>query len=140
VSSDIGESVSSMRIDLAGAYERSDVRHWWRTARLDRSRGRISITDEWDLDETDDAQPTVVHLLLAGDVELADDQAIVTTLCGGHRAVLRWSPLSLRTNVITLDLHDPMLSHVWGNSLTRLALDVGVAPSGSLTVYLEVHE
>jgi len=39
-----------------------------------------------------------------------------------------------------MTLDDPILSSVWGPALTRLTLDVGSAPAGSLTLTLEVDE
>lgn len=140
VSSRFADAESCLRMDLSGAYERSDVRHWWRTARLDRSHARITVTDEWDLVDAADLHPTVVHVLLHGAVDMTDGGATITTPCGTHRAALRWSPSSVRSDLTTLHLEDPMLTNVWGPTLTRLALDIGDASSGSLTVSLEVHQ
>jgi hypothetical protein len=142
VGADIDDTHAQLVLDLAGAYPREDVRRWKRTARLDRSTRRVSITvrDEWELDASDDEPPTVVHFLLAGDVRLDTGRALITAPEGAGTLVLAWHP---ETAVVTAEvrtLDDPMLSEVWGDRLTRLTIDVGDAPSGVLTVTMEEDE
>ena len=142
VGTDIDDTHAQLTLDLAGAYPREDVRRWERTARLDRSTNRatITLTDEWELDATDDARPTAVHLLLAGDVRLGAGRAVITALGGAGALVLGWHP---ETAVVTAEvrtLDDPVLNEVWGDRLTRLTIDVGDAPCGVLTVTMEEDE
>jgi len=125
-----------LTLDLADAYPRDDVRRWERTASLDRRSDRVTITDAWELDPATDAPPTVVHLLLAGDVILGSGRAAVTALDGVGTVVLTWP----ETAVVALEtraLDDPVLSEVWGDTLTRLTIDVGDALVGTLTVTVE---
>lgn len=137
VSTEVDDAHAQLGLDLAGAYPRDDVRRWKRTARLDRPGGRVTITEEWELSAAGDARPTVVHLLLAGGVQLGAGRAVITALEGVGTVVLAWHPgtAGLVTEVRTLD--DPVLRDVWGDHLTRLAIDVGDAPSGTLTVTVE---
>jgi len=137
VSSEVDDAHAQLRVDLAGAYPRQDVKRWERTARLDRPDGRITITDEWELGRADDAPPTVVHLLLAGDVSVGSGRAVVTALGGVGTVVLTWHPETVTTMTEIRRLDDPVLSEVWGDHLTRLTIDVGDAPSGTLTVTME---
>jgi hypothetical protein len=126
-----------LELELADAYARDDLRHWTRTARLDRPGGRVTITDRWELDALAGAPPTEVHLLLAGDVSLGAGSAVVTALEGAGSVVLRWQPATVAVVAEVRALTDPMLSEVWGDHLTRLSFDVGAATSGMLTVTVE---
>jgi len=139
---DIDDSHAQLVLDLAGAYPHADVRRWERTARLDRSTDRVTITvtDEWELDPDDDARPTVVHLLLAGDVHCGVGRAVITALGGAGTLILAWHPDTAAVTPEVRTLDDPLLSDVWGTRLTRLAIDVGDAPCGVLTVTMEEDE
>lgn len=135
------EAISEMSLDLAGAYPGDDVRHWWRTARLDRSTGSVTILDSWQLVDPTGAQtpePPTVHYLLAGDVHLADGRALVRASGTGTTVVLEWEPLASAVAEIR-PLDDPVLSGVWGDHLTRLTIAVGAGSSGTLTVTVEVQ-
>lgn len=127
---------TAMRLDLAGAYPRDDVAHWWRESRLDRESGRATVTDSWELTGHDDGR-TTVHLLLAGTVRTEPGRAAVDTLDGVGTAVLTWEP-AVPCAVTTRTLDDPMLADVWGDHLTLLALDVtALGPVGSLRLTVE---
>jgi Heparinase II/III-like protein len=133
---DVTEDRATLHLDLAGAYPRPDVRHWWRAATLDRPTGTVTIRDTWDLDEgTDDASSTV-HVLLAGDVtlEAGGDRAVVRALAGAGVVAVEWQGAVRGARLESRDLDDPMLTDIWGDRLTRLVLDVGHAPAGGLTV------
>ena len=135
------EAISEVSLDLAGAYPRDDVRHWWRTARLDRSTGSVTILDSWQLVDPTGAQtpePSTVHYLLAGDVHLADGRALVRAPGTGTTVVLKCEPLASAVAEIR-PLDDPVLSGVWGDHLTRLTIAVGAGSSGTLTVTVEVQ-
>lgn len=151
-------TTSTLTLDLAGAYPRTDLRHWWRSARLDRTAGRVVITDTWDLDpavdpagETKDpsGEPAmdpsgeravaVIHLLAAGDVRVGDGRVEITALDGAGRAVLTWTPARAPCATTVRALDDPMLSDVWGDRLTRLDIEVR-APGSVGTFILTVKE
>ncbi|MDQ7904084.1 heparinase II/III family protein [Phytohabitans sp. ZYX-F-186] len=126
-----------LSLDLAGAYPRSDVRSWRRTARLERHSGRIVVTDAWELDPDPAAAPTHVHWLVAGDVHTGPGRADVTALDGAGHATLRWQPAA-PCAATTRVLDDPMLAGVWGERLTRLAIDVtALGATGRLTLTVE---
>jgi hypothetical protein len=127
---------AALRMDIAGAYPRDDVAHWWRTSRLDRSTGVVTVTDEWQLSGEADG-PTTVHLLLAGTVRTAEGRAEVDALEGAGTAVLTWEP-AVPCAAMVRPLDDPMLADVWGDRLTLLALDVtGLGPAGTLRLTVE---
>ena len=138
-STELDDAHAQLTLDLAAAYPRDDVRRWQRTARLDRGgdRARVTITDEWALEPADDAPPTVVRLLLAGDVRLAPGRAVVTALGGVGTVVLTWDPATTTATAQVRALEDPVLREVWGDGLTRLTIDVGDALVGTLTVTVE---
>jgi hypothetical protein len=127
-----------LSLDIAGAYPRSDLRHWRRTARLERHSGRIVIVDAWELDPDGTAAPTHIHLLVAGDVRVGPGHAGVTALDGAGHATLRWQPPAAPCASTTRVLDDPMLAGVWGQRLTRLAIDVtAIGPSGTFALAVE---
>lgn len=130
------DSEAWLRADLAAAYPRVDVRHWWRTSGLDRRTGRVAIADSWEMDD-DGEGGTAVHLLLAGTVRTGDGRAEVDALDGAGTAVLTWTP-AVPCGVTVRELDDPMLTGVWGPTLTRLELDVSrLGPVGALEVSVE---
>ncbi|RYV52109.1 heparinase II/III domain-containing protein [Pengzhenrongella frigida] len=136
---------AQLSLDLARAYPRADVRTWTRTARLDRplprsvgsTTARVTIIDAWELDPADQAPPSVLHLLLAGDIRLEPGRAVVTPVGGVGTVLVRWAPATAATATEVRDLDDPMLSDVWGDQLTRLSINAGEAASGRLTVTVE---
>lgn len=136
----VDDEHAQLGLDVADAYERDDIRRWERTARLDRRAGRVTITDEWELEPADDAPPTVVHLLLAGDVSVGSGRAVVTALEGVGMVVLAWDPETAAAVTEVRKLDDPVLTEVWGDRLTRLTIDVGDALVGALTVTVEEQQ
>lgn len=127
---------AALRVDLAGAYPRDDVTHWWRTCRLDRVTATVTVTDEWQL-EGNASGDTLLHLLLAGTVRVSTGSAEVDALDGAGTAVLTWEP-AVPCAVVPRKLDDPMLADVWGDHLTLLALDVtALGPVGTLHLTVE---
>lgn len=132
---------AAMSMDLAGAYDRTDVTRWRRSVTLDRLTARVVLRDDWELTAAaSDGEPLRWHLLLAGDVRLTGPGRVEVSH-GGAVGVLTWDPDAARATTRTRPLDDPMLTDVWGDHLTRLTLEVddtGAARSGSLTLTLEV--
>ncbi|BCB83249.1 heparinase II/III domain-containing protein [Phytohabitans suffuscus] len=135
---DVTAAAGELRLDIAGAYPRSDVRHWRRTARLERHSGRIVVIDDWALDPDAAAAPTHLHLLVAGDVRIGAGHAEVTAIDGAGRVRLRWEPRSAPCASTVRVLDDPMLAGVWGQRITRLAIDVtAVGATGTFALTVE---
>ncbi|MFK3978748.1 heparinase II/III family protein [Micromonospora sp. NPDC050397] len=129
---------AELRLDIAGAYPRADVRHWWRSARLERQGGRVVIVDDWEFDPDPTSPPTYIHLLVAGQVRLSDGRAEVTALNGAGRVGLSWQPASAPCVATVRRITDPMLFDVWGEQLIRLAIDVtAFGPVGELVLTVE---
>jgi hypothetical protein len=63
------EARSALGLDLADAYPRQDIYSWRRHVVLDRSDGRVGITDTWDLAPDPDAAPTLRALRERGVTE-----------------------------------------------------------------------
>jgi hypothetical protein len=138
VSAVIDDAGSGLTLDLAEAYPRDDVRHWRRTARLDRIQGRITVRDSWRLDPAVDAAPSRLHLIVAGRVSLGRGRAEITALDGAGTVCVAWSPADAPCTVTVRDLDDPMLRDVWGDRLTRLEIDVTASsPVGTLELTVE---
>lgn len=121
---------ASMRLELAAAYDEPALTALTRTARLDRTAGRVVVGDRW---TTTTPVPVVEHLLVAGEVTLVADGARVLPLEGATPVRLRWAAgLDARAEVRELD--DPMLTSVWGPSLTRISIDVTAVDRFDLAV------
>jgi len=131
----VGES-TGLTLDLAACYPGVGLRTWRRTARLDRATGRVTVRDAWELDPDDEAPPTELHLLCAGDVALGSGTATVRPGPSSATVVLRWpSGVTARTEEWMLD--DPLLRAQWGDRLTRLALEVSHVAPADVTVVIE---
>lgn len=118
-----GETVSELGLDLAGAYPRDDIRRWQRVSRLDRVTGEVTIRDTWELGPAGpDDGPTLVHLIVAGEVRAGAGRADIGGADIGPMIVTWDPPAPVRITVRELD--DPLLRDVWGDRLTRLDIDV----------------
>jgi hypothetical protein len=162
---DVTADVSALSLELGTAYSAPGLTSWRRTSQLRRSTdartsARVEITDSWHLDpwdpqsrdtaepaaETEPEPPTFVHFLLAGNVTLvADGTAHVIPLTENLNGdakpattvVISW-PSDVPATLTRRVLDDPMLSDVWGKSLTRLELDV--TARDSITVTVEMNQ
>ena len=146
----VDDTHAELTLDLAGAYPRTDIAHWRRTARLDRADATVRVTDSWHLDPTDSThptdtrpqphptdstEPTVIHLLAAGDVRVGAGHAEISALDDAGVVILTWEPADAPCTTTVRDLDDPMLSDVWGGQLTRLDIDVTAAgPVGTFVL------
>jgi hypothetical protein len=133
----VDSAASSLSLDLAAAYPRDDINQWQRSVALDRTPGRVTVTDSWSL--SGDGGPTTIRWLLAGSVTLGEGWAEVVALDDAGTLRLSWAPGDAPGVVTVAKLDDPMLSDVWGERLTRLDIDVtALGRSGTLVV--TVHE
>ena len=129
---------SRLNLDLAAAYPRDDVRHWRRTAGLDRATGRVTVRDSWELADIESDGPSRIHLVVAGEVRLGAGYADITALEDAGTVRLRWQPATAPCTATVRELDDPMLREVWGQRLTRLELDVtALTPVGTLELIVE---
>ena len=121
VAVEVTAAESRLVLDLAAAYPGQDAGRWWRTARLDRTTGRVLVTDDWQLAGSVDE--SFVHLLLAGDVTASAGSVVVRALDGAGSLALTWNP---PTSAVVTEraLGDPVLSDVWGSHLTRISIPV----------------
>jgi hypothetical protein len=140
VTATVGDRGSELSLELATAYPRTDIRSWRRSARLDRGTGRVTVRDTWDLDPAFPDGPVLVHFVVAAEaVRLSGGRAEITALGGGVLA-LTWAPAEVPGAIMVRELDDPMLSDVWGDRLTRLALDVtALGPAGTIELTIEEH-
>lgn len=140
VKATIGERMSGLELELAGAYPpAANIRSWRRWARLERggsdSPARVVVEDAWDIAE---GVGTSLHLLVAGEPEIGLDSMRITPLDGATPVVVRW-PRDATVSVTTRELDDPMLSNVWGPHLYRIELDVGDLAAAIVTIELDEH-
>ncbi|NUW41319.1 heparinase II/III domain-containing protein [Nonomuraea rhodomycinica] len=126
------------RMDLAAAYPVPGLERWRRVARLDRRAALVTVEDAWTF--AAGGEPSVLHYLLAGEVERHDDGRVVVRPPDGARAALvTWDPARATAALTVRTLEDPMLSEVWGERLTRLELRLPGTARGSFELRVEVH-
>jgi hypothetical protein len=123
---------ASFALDLSGAYP--GAAPWQRTVRLDRPARRIVIEDAR-TPFTGDAV-TEVRMLLAGQVRVDAASCVVTPLDGAAPVRISW-PEGIEARLVVRELDDPVLTSVWGESLTRLALDVTAHDRLAVTIELD---
>lgn len=128
----------SVRLDLAAAYPVDELERWWRTARLDRASGDVTIEDAWRF--TGPGGPSALRYLLAGEVRESGPGEVEVRPPGGARAaVLTWDPGQADGSLTVRELDDPMLTSVWGDRLTRLELALPGTATGSVRVRVGVR-
>ncbi|WP_063780761.1 heparinase II/III domain-containing protein [Nonomuraea sp. SBT364] len=121
-----------VRLDLAEAYPVEGLARWWRTARLDRDAGTVTIEDAWSFAAA--GAGSVLHYLLAGQVTLSAGRAEVRPVGGGRTVFLSWDPGRAAVSTTVRELDDPMLSSVWGERMTRLELRLPGTAGGSFRI------
>lgn len=121
---------ATLSLDLAPAYGTGALSSLVRTVRLDRVEHRVELVDRW---VAPPGVEIVEHLLAAGEVTLVPGGARIVPLAGATPVRLRWdADLSAHLEVRVLD--DPMLTEVWGRTLTRIRIDVAVGETFHLTI------
>jgi hypothetical protein len=133
---ELGPEAAEFSCDLAAAYDCPGLTSWRRRVRLERAGrdSRVVIADDWRLSPRPGDGPTEARLLLAGQVRPVEPGRIEVTALNGAVLELAWSPAQAVASLETRPLDDPMLSQVWGESLTRLRLDLTELAQPSLTV------
>ncbi len=142
VSAVIDDAQAVLTLDLAAAYPRTDIRHWRRSTRLDRTTGRVTISDSWEFSAADhDNVPTRIHVLAAGRVRVGPGRAEISALHDAGTVILTWEPPDAPCTATVRELDDPLLCDVWGNQLTRLDIDVTASgPVGTLVLAVEEQQ
>ncbi|BAJ75052.1 hypothetical protein MTES_2088 [Microbacterium testaceum StLB037] len=134
---EIADHGSAFTVELAGAYPDAGLSTWRRRARLDRAAARVEVDDSWSFaDGIPTGEDTRLHLLVAGDVTLESGGARVIPRDGARPVRVRW-PSDIAAAVEVRDLDDPMLTEVWGERLTRLALPLASRTQLQVTVELD---
>jgi hypothetical protein len=137
VSAVVDDAGSALRLDLAAAYPRDDLRRWERVARLDRSTGTVTVRDSWRLGPVPHG-PTHVHLIVAGEVRVGYGTATIVARDDAGVVLLAWEPADAPCTATVRELDDPMLREVWGDRLTRLDIDVTrCGPAGTLDLTIK---
>lgn len=132
----ITDASTSLAMDVSGAYP-GVAAPWRRTVRLDREAGRVTVEDSWTSGGSTGGSSTSIRMLLAGDVRLEDvETLIVAPLDGASPVRISW-PAGVPAALVVRELDDPMLSDVWGRSLTRLDLDVTTRDHLVVTIELD---
>ncbi|WP_166998796.1 heparinase II/III domain-containing protein [Paramicrobacterium fandaimingii] len=125
----------ALSLELASAYGLGGRVRWNRTTRLDRSARCVTVHDSWTwLDDTlRHAGSSQVRVLLAGRVALDPGAAHVVPLGGATPVDITWNS-SAPAALTTQHLDDPLLIDVWGETLTRLDIDVSALSELIVTI------
>jgi hypothetical protein len=111
---------AALTADLAGAYP--GVARWIRSVRLVRgASAHVVVADD------DSVRPVRLRHVLAGEVELADGEALVSR--NGVRVRLSWDSRCTSAEFERRELTDPLLRAAWGTHLGRLTLLVREGPA-----------
>lgn len=137
-----GGADARVAVDIAGAYEVEGLTSWQREVVFSRATGRVVVTDKATLiadaepsmgpastDGTLPAEPLAAtplmtfRYLLAGEVTCEPGRVVVGGPAHGGRSLeLTWDSSEADAECEIRELDDPLLTRVWGSSLTRLTL------------------
>ncbi len=125
-----GDAAASFSANLATAYPNdANIRRWIRTLTLDRAKGVVAISEDFDL-----AKPTSVMLSLMTAVAPAIQADGVKV--GG--ALLIFDQAALRAEVERVAITDDAMKRSWGDAVYRIKLN-SAAPVAKATWKLELR-
>ena len=137
------DEAASLSMRIESAYPGAGLNEWHRSVRLERGQSvsRVHVLDQWGFaadagssnDAASDPKPTVLRLILSGEVTLEADRARVVPRGDGGSIDIRWSS-GAEPSASALELDDPLLTAVWGTRLTRIDLDVTRLCTCALTI------
>lgn len=125
VTATLADDAAELRADLAGAYPAAaGARHWWRTVRLDRPAGTVTVTDAWTLRT---GESTVeLHLMLATEPDLGSPGLLRT---GGLS--VGYDATAFTATAERIPVSGPKLTAAWQDAVYRVTLAGTVAAEGS---------
>ncbi|MEV0561751.1 heparinase II/III family protein [Dactylosporangium sp. NPDC050588] len=113
---DVRADGDALHLDLSRAYPpEAGCRSWRRTARLDRARGAVVVSDEWD-----PTVPAVLHHVLSGEPVTHRAGELVMRFRSPVR--LSWDPALGAGHLERHPVDDPLLRGVWGDAVHRLVI------------------
>jgi hypothetical protein len=117
VENTISDDVSSLTLDIAGAYDAAaGVNSWVRTSALHRGDdARIEVTDQFDLTT---AESLVWNLMTAKAVAETGSGVLVTDW-EGRKLEIRFDASQLQAETEHIEVTDARLTPVWGDSVYR---------------------
>jgi heparinase II/III-like protein len=124
VTASLDGDAAELRMDLAGAYPAAaGADRWWRTVRLDRNAGRVTVTDDWTLHT---GQSIVdLHLMTADAPDLSEPG----TLRAGN-ARIAYDAAMFTATAERIPVSGPKLTAAWGDAVYRVTL-AGTVPADS---------
>jgi hypothetical protein len=133
MSAELNDTQASCQVELAGAYPaEAGIRSWRRGLIMNRAAERIELTDTWELQDA--PQSLAWHLIINDPVTAADG---TVRLDGNRGLVISFDAGTLALAIEPLQLTDPSLTAVWGETLTRLVFSARPAlrtPTGATTI------
>jgi hypothetical protein len=113
---------ATLSFDLAAAYPpEAGVKRWLRTVSLDRTKGRITIAEDFELSK---AQPVSLSIMTPRKPS-ADNHGIVQLkppAAASRPTAIYFDPQQLEPAIETIPLTDPGLRSSWGPEIYRILL------------------
>ena len=110
-----GDAAASFRANLTTAYpNQANIRHWIRTLALDRAKGIVTISEDFELGKPVDV---ALSLMTAVEPVLQADGVRI-----GH-ALLTFDQSALKPLVEKIVITDDAMKHSWGAAVYRLKLN-----------------
>jgi hypothetical protein len=116
----------SFSLDIAGAYPpEANVEKWVRSMRMDRSRGVVSVTEDYILGAA--AKDLTLTLMTSGRILRIEADRLVVRAKGGKEELpadveIQFDPHALLPSVETIRIQDAELRAEWGTDLQRILL------------------
>lgn len=107
---------SSFSLDIAGAYPKeANIEKWIRSYKV--SNKELLITDEFKLSEA--TTPNQLHFMSWGAIDVSKP-GLVTIRTGDEVATLQYEASVFTVELEPIELKDPRMSKVWGDTIYRL--------------------
>ena len=116
------EKKQTITYDIAPAYPSETGLRTWRRGYQLTKKGLV-ITNTFQSQQP--LRSIEDHLMVRGDVAIQSDKGEITiTVDSAHSVVVTYDPAVLTPSVEQIDLPDPRMNKVWGNSIQRIILTI----------------
>jgi len=111
---------ATVSFDLAGAYPKeAGIKAWLRTVTLDRKAGKVTVEDDFELDQ---AKPVMLTVMTPRIPSVAPG-AVALVLDNASTAKLVFNDAQLAAKTEKIEIADPNLREDWGSAIYRVLLD-----------------
>jgi hypothetical protein len=123
--------LDGLRMDLAGAYPLRPDDSWHREALLDRNHRQITVEDTVAVSNSQGTN--AISLVLNGTPRILPGSIDVLPFEDVPAIRIEYEPAT-ETQVTVRELEDPLLTHAWGPTLTRLRIPLGASSTMKIRI------